>query len=189
MAIGAAGSGFFDTDVATVVAAFAAVITMAAAVVALTYARRELATAREHAQIDLTFRLYEHQLDPEFSQHVAITADFLRIPGKGEERELRAERRWKAWTKMSRGKRAEILLYLNHLEVVGGLYELGRLDEMAVMHQFGGAADVYWRAGDWFVSRVRDADSPDTFAKWGALAAAYRRYDEENEEAKRRPSH
>jgi hypothetical protein len=177
----AASSGLFDTDIATAVAALAAVITMTAAIVALRFAKRELSSNREKAQIELTFSLYDHQLDPEFAQHMAKTADFLRGSRANESGAQAAERKWAEWNKMNRGKRAEILLYLNHLEVVGGQYELGRLDEKAVMHLFGTAADLYWREGAWFVERARGVGTSKTFAKWGFLADAYRRQEEEGE--------
>jgi hypothetical protein len=165
---------FFDTDIGNSLTALAAFLTFGAAVTALIYARRELHSARDSARIDLTFRLYEHQLDPEFANHIALTADFITIDGD-EPRKLAAERRWRRWQRMDRSTKAQIVLYLNHLEVVGGMYELDRLDETAAMRLFGHAAVEYWRRADWFVDRVR-AKNPAAFDKWEALAKAYLRW-------------
>lgn len=164
---------FLETDIASVVTALAAVVTMTAAVVALRYARRELSTTRDNARIDLTFRLYEHQLNPEFAKHIAITADFITIDQQGPERELVAARRWRRWKRLDRDRQTQIALYLNHLEVVGALYELGRLDRKSAIRLFGAAADEYWKRAEWFVERVR-ASEPCTFDKWEALARAHR---------------
>lgn len=170
---------FFETDIASAVTALATVVTVAAAVVALLYARRELAATRDSARIDLAFRLYEHQLSPEFAKHIAMTADFLSIDQQGAGRDLIAARRWRRWNKMGRDQQTQLALYLNHLEVVGTLYELGRLDRNTVIRLFGFAADEYWKRGDWFIRRVRASTTPRTFDKWEALARAHRHQAEE----------
>lgn len=97
-----AAVSFLETDIASAITALATVITMGAAVVALWYAHRELSTTRENSRIDLAFRLYEHQLNPEFAKHIALTADFITIRGDGAQRERVAEQRWRRWCAMER---------------------------------------------------------------------------------------
>lgn len=77
---------------------------------------------------------------------------------------------------MERKDAAQIVLYLNHLEAVGGLYEQDRLDETSAMRLFGQAAATYWKRADWLVDQLRNGDSPAAFDKWEALAKAYDRW-------------
>jgi hypothetical protein len=166
---------FFKTDIATSAAALGAVITALAAIFALIYASRQLESARDATRIELTFRLYEHQLTSEFANHIAKTADFLAIDQTGRAGERAANRRWRRWNRMDRSKKSQILLYLNHLEAVGGLYESGRLDEKATMELFGLAAATFWARADWLVKRLRGS-KPGTgaaFDKWEALAREF----------------
>jgi hypothetical protein len=167
---------FFRTDIATAIAAFGALVTAIAAFCALIYASKQLDSAHDATRIDLTFRLYEHQLNAEFVRHIAKTADFLAIAQNGAERERVARQRWRRWNEMSRSERGQIVLYLNHLEAVGGLFQSERLEEEAAMDLFGVAAATFWERADWFVERVR-ASKPGAekaFDKWEALVDAFR---------------
>lgn len=166
---------FFQTDIATAVAALGALVTAIAAILALIYARGQLDSARDATRIDLTFRLYEHQLNAEFARHIAITADFLAIAQKGAERERVARQRWRRWCEMTRSERGQIVLYLNHLEAVGGLFKSKRLEEKAAMDLFGVAAATFWARADWFVERVRASrpGAENAFDKWEALAEEF----------------
>jgi hypothetical protein len=164
---------FFETNIADALTAAAAVVTMFIAIAAVFYARRELIGNRDAARIELTFKLYEHQLDPEFSRHMAMTGDLITIDAEGTERERIAERRWRQWRRLDRAGQTQTMLYLNHLEIVGGLYKLGRLDHKATMQLFGYAAEIYWDRADWFIARVR-LDDKAAFDKWQVLAEAHR---------------
>lgn len=164
---------FFETDIAGVLGATAAVLTLITAIAAVIYAKRELVNNRDAARIDLTFRLYEHQLDPEFSRHMAMTSDLITIDAEGAQRERIAERRWRQWERLSRADKTQTVLYLNHLEIVGGLYKLDRLDHKATMRLFGYAAENYWDRAAWFIERVR-RDDEAAFDKWEILAEKHR---------------
>jgi CRISPR/Cas system-associated endonuclease Cas1 len=164
---------FFQTNIAEALTAAAAALTFFAALGAIYYAHRQLSAAKDTARVDLTFRLYEHQLNPEFAKHIALTADFITIEEEGAKRNRIACKRWRKWEGMDRSDAAEIVLYLNHLEAVGGLYEQGRLDETAAMRLFGQAAAAYWKRADWFVKQLRSGDGAAAFDKWEALAKAY----------------
>ena len=164
---------FFDTDIATSITALAAVLTFVAAAIAIFYARRQLALAHDTSRIDLTFRLYDRQLTPEFAQHIALTGDFVTMEGQGEGRLKEARSRCREWSEKSRKEQAEIVMYLNHLEAVGGLYQLKRLDDDTTMRLFGYAAEVYWKRADWFIKYLRGSDGKEAFDKWEALATAY----------------
>lgn len=166
---------FFQTNIAEASTAVATVLTFFAAMGAIYYAHRQLSAAKDTAGVDLAFRLYEHQLNPDFARHIAISADFITIE-EGAKRSQIADERWGEWVAMDRRKAAEIVLYLNHLEAVGGLYEQGRLDETATMRLFGQAASAYWKRADWFIERTRARSSAATFNKWEALAAAHDRW-------------
>jgi hypothetical protein len=171
---------FLETDIATCVTAAATMLTAVAAAVALGYARRELRQARETARIDLTFRLYERQLSPDFARHIAQAADFITIDGDGSERLKVAYDRCRRWDAMSRKEQAEIVLYLNHLEAVGGLFKMGRLDVDTAMRLFGQAAEAYWRRADWFIEHLRGPHGSAVFDKWEGLACAHRRWKPQN---------
>jgi hypothetical protein len=164
---------FFDTDIAISVAALAAMLTFVAAVAAIIYARRQLLLAQDASRIDLTFRLYDRQLTPEFARHIALTADFLTIDKQGDERLREVYARCRQWEAMSREEQAEVVMYLNHLEAVGGLYQLKRLDSDAAMRLFGYAAEVYWERAEWFVEFLRGPAGNKAFDKWEALARAH----------------
>lgn len=164
---------FFDTDIATSVAALGAMLTFVAAAVAIVYARRQVLLAQDTSRVDLTFRLYDRQLTPDFARHIALTADFLTIDEQGDERLREAYSRCRRWKKMGREKQAEIVMYLNHLEAVGGLFQLKRLDDDAAMRLFGYAAEVYWERAQWFVEFLRGPTGDKAFDKWEALARAH----------------
>ncbi len=164
---------FFQTNIAEALTAAAAVLTFFAALSAIYYAHRQLSAAKDTARVDLTFRLYEHQLNPEFARHIALAADFITIDEKGAKQKGIADRRWRRWEAMDRKEATQLILYLNHLEAVGGLYEQNRLDETAAMRLFGQAAAAYWKRADWFVTRLRTASGAAAFNKWEALAKAY----------------
>lgn len=167
---------FFQTNIADAITAAAATLTFLAAMGAIYYAHRQLSAAKDASRVDLTFRLYEHQLDPEFAKHIALSAGFITIAETGAKRSRIAKKRWRKWEKMDRDDAAQLVIYLNHLEAVGGLYEQNRLDETAAMRLFGHAAAVYWKRADWFIDRIRTADSEAAFDKWEALAKAYDRW-------------
>ena len=162
---------------AEIVTAVAAVATALAAILATGYASKQIATARKIARVELTFRLYEHQLDPEFANRIALTSDFVTIDGALFSKELVAKQRWWRWNRMRRDKKMQILLYLNHLEAVGGLYEAKRLDRKSAMELFGATATAYWGRADWFVQRLQ-AEKPAAFEKWGKLVEEYRLWKE-----------
>lgn len=155
---------------------------MTAAVVGLRYARRELTTAKENTRIDLAFRLYEHEHTPEFVKHIAMASDFLTLDCPEARQEAAAQARWRRWQRMSRQERGDVILYLNHLEVVAGLYEMGRLDENTTMRLFGGAAAEYWRRGSWFIERLRAETDASTFDQWEMLARGFREQVREEDE-------
>lgn len=164
---------FFEANVAEAIAAMAAALTFFTALGAIYYAHRQLSGAKDTARVDLTFRLYEHQLNPEFARHIALAADFITIDEDGDRHTRIAEKRWRRWKRMDRSDAAEVVLYLNHLEAVGGLYEQNRLDETATMRLFGQAAAAYWKRAEWFVDRLRTTGSAAAFDKWEVLAKAY----------------
>lgn len=172
----AAISSASHINIAEEVTAVAAALTFLTALGAVYYAHRQLSAAKEASRVDLTFRLYEHQLDPEFAKHIALSANFITIAETGAKRRRIAKKRWRKWERMDRNDAAQLVIYLNHLEAVGGLYEQDRLDETAAMRLFGHAAAVYWERADWFIDRIRTADSEAAFDKWEALAKAYDRW-------------
>ncbi len=167
-----AAAKFFETDIATAIAALAAVITMAAAIIGLRYARREVSTARENARVELAFRLYEQQLDSKFAESMGVCIEFLSIKEQGKERERIADKRWAKFQTMAPRERTTLLLYLNHLEVVGGLYRMGHLDKKTAMHYFGAAASAYAERFEWFIERAQ-FENRNFFENWLAFAAAY----------------
>jgi hypothetical protein len=171
---------FFDTDIATSITALAAVLTFATAAVAIIYARRQLSLARDTSRIDLTFRLYDRQLTPEFARHIALAGDFVTIDAQGTERLKEVYDRCRRWKRMSREEQAEIVMYLNHLEAVGGLYQLNRLDNDTTMRLFGHAAEVYWKRAGWLIEYLRVPNGSEAFDKWETLAVAYGRWKEEH---------
>lgn len=164
---------FFDTDIATSIGALAAALTFITAAIAVFYARRQLNLAHDTSRIDLTFRLYDRQLTPEFARHIALAGDFITIDAEGTERLKEAYSRCRRWKEMPREEQAEIVMYLNHLEAVGGLYELNRLDNDTTMRLFGYAAEAYWQRAGWFVEYLRGPNDAEAFNKWEALATAY----------------
>jgi hypothetical protein len=167
-------------DVASSLNAAGALLTAGAAVAALGYAARQIRIAREagredaqHAREVLTYELYHHQSDPKIGEYIAIMADFISLEEMSPRKRRKVEERhWRRWQRMSRAQKHAVVVYMNYIETVAGLYRLGRLDEHATMLLFGQAASSYWKRGEWFIRRLR-LQVPRAFIDWEMLADAY----------------
>jgi hypothetical protein len=149
--------------------------TALAAGVALVYAQRQVSDAKDRGKQELAYRLSERAAAPDFVPCIAAASDFLTIEEQGSRRCREEERRWQRWQRMPRLEKGKIVVYLNHLEHVGGLHAKGRLDKEAAMLLFGQAASAYWERGQWFIGRLRE-EQPRAFSEWEKLNDAYLQY-------------
>jgi hypothetical protein len=157
----------------------AQILTAAAAVGALVYAQHEIRETQRRSNRELAYRWSERQHDPEFAELLAEASRFLTIrEERPVDRRALEVARWSQWRRTDDDnvkRKGRILLYLNYLERVGGLFCEGRIDHTTALHLFGYTAHEYWNRWNWFVwlVRVADTNNPKTFQWWEQLGRAW----------------